>query len=205
MNVVANLGGADVGVASSGDVSTTPPGDEFASTLYSLVGNNVDRGFVPSVEKGIRAAEEEGILAGYQVCDLKIDFYDGKQHPVDSKDIAFQIAGRNAFKEAFMNAGPHLIEPVLKVQIRTPDDALGNVLGDLSVRGGRVQGTDTEGHFQIVTAEIPARSMHAYATDLRSLTGGRGVHTEKFSHYEDMPRDMEQKVIASSKKNGDSD
>ena len=170
---------------------------------HSLVGNNVDRGFVPSVEKGIRTAEGEGILAGYQVCDLKIDFYDGKQHPVDSKDIAFQIAGKHAFRDAFQNAEPHLIEPVLEVQIRTPDDSLGNILGDLSVRGGRVMGTEADGHVQVVTAEIPARVMHAYATDLRSLTGGRGQHSEKFSHYEDMPRDIEKKVIAATKDHSD--
>jgi len=158
---------------------------------------------VPSVEKGIRTAEDEGILAGYQVCDLKIDFYDGKQHPVDSKDIAFQIAGKHAFRDAFQNAEPHLIEPVLEVQIRTPDDSLGNILGDLSVRGGRVMGTEADGHVQVVTAEIPARVMHAYATDLRSLTGGRGQHSEKFSHYEDMPRDIEKKVITAAKDHSD--
>ncbi|NNC86929.1 MAG: elongation factor G [Akkermansiaceae bacterium] len=178
------------------------PRDSGVEFGHSLVGNNVDRGFVPSVEKGVRTAEEEGILAGYQVCDLKVDFYDGKQHPVDSKDVAFQIAGRNAFREAFMNADPHLIEPIVEVKVRVPDDALGNVLGDLSTRGGRVLGTDTEGHHQIVTAEVPQRNMHAYATDLRSLTGGRGQHSETFSHYEDMPRDVEKKIIAETKSNG---
>ncbi len=176
------------------------PRDSGVEFGNSLVGNNVDRVFVPSVEKGVRSAEMEGILAGYHVYDLKVDFYDGKQHPVDSKDIAFQIAGKSAFREAFMNADPHLLEPILKVTIRVPDDSLGNILGDLSTRGGRVLGTDTEGHFQIVTAEVPQRVMHAYATDLRSLTGGRGQHSEEFSHYEDMPRDEEQKVIAASKK-----
>jgi elongation factor G len=176
------------------------PRDSGVVFGHSLVGNNVDRGFVPSVEKGIRTAEEEGIVAGYQLCDLEIDFYDGKQHPVDSKDIAFQIAGKLAFRDAFKNADPHLIEPVLVVKVRVPEESLGNVLGDLSVRGGRVQGTETEGHSQIVTAEVPARVMHAYATDLRAMTGGRGTHTENFSHYENMPRDMEQKVIAEAKK-----
>ena len=167
---------------------------------HSLVGNNVDRGFVPSVEKGVRSAEVEGVLAGYQVCDLKVDFYDGKQHPVDSKDIAFQIAGKSAFKDAFKQAQPHLIEPVLKVTVRTPDDALGNVLGDLSTREGRVMGTDTEGHFQVVTAEVPQRNMYAYATDLRSVTGGRGQHSEELSHYQVMPREMEKKVVAEAQK-----
>lgn len=166
---------------------------------HSLVGNNVDRNFVPSVEKGIRQAEEDGILAGYQVCDLKIDFYDGKQHPVDSKDIAFQIAGKHAFREAFLGAEPHLIEPILEVKIRVPHDSLGNVLGDLSVRSGRVMGTEADGHVQLVIAEIPQRSMHAYSTDLRSLTGGRGQHSESFSHYEDTPHDVEAKIVVDSK------
>jgi elongation factor G len=94
-----------------------------------------------------------------------------------------------------VKADPHLIEPLLEVQIRTPDDCLGNILGDLSVRGGRVMGTISDGHVQVVTAEVPARVMHAYATDLRALTGGRGQHSEKFSHYEDMPRDVEKKVV----------
>ena len=179
------------------------PRDTGVEFGHSLVGNNVDRNFVPSVEKGVRTAENEGILAGYQVCDIKVDFYDGKQHPVDSKDVAFQIAGKQAFREAFMDAQPHLIEPVLEVKVRTPDDSLGNVLGDLSVRGGRVLGTEADGHVQVVTAEVPARAMHAYATDLRSMTGGRGQHREQFSHYEDMPRDIEQKVIAEANRKSD--
>ncbi len=175
------------------------PRDSGVEFGHSLVGNNVDRGFVPSVEKGVRASTHEGVLAGYQVCDVKVDFYDGKQHPVDSKDIAFQIAGREAFREAFLNAEPHLLEPILSIEIRVPDDTLGSVLGDLSSRGGRVFGTETEGRYQVVKAEVPQRVMYAYATDLRSLTGGRGQHMETFSHYEDMPRDMEQKVIAEAK------
>ena len=166
---------------------------------HSLVGNNVDRGFVPSVEKGVRSAGDEGILAGYQVADIEVDFYDGKQHPVDSKDIAFQVAGKNALREAFLSAEPHLIEPILDVEIRVTDEALGNVLGDLASRGGRVMGTESDGHFQIVSAEIPQRSMYAYANDLRSLTGGRGTHVERFARYEDMPADAEKKIIAESK------
>jgi elongation factor G len=178
------------------------PGERGSGVKFghSLVGNNVDRGFVPSVEKGVRQAVEEGFIAGYQVCDIEVDFYDGKQHPVDSKDIAFQIAGRSALREAFLNADPHLIEPILEVKIRVTDDTLGNILGDLSSRGGRVLGTSTEGCFQIVNAEVPQRSMYGYANDLRSLTGGRGTHTESFSRYEDMQRDAEQKVIAEAKK-----
>ena len=169
---------------------------------WKVVGGSIPTNFMPSCEKGIRGALDSGVLAGFQVVGVKATVYDGKDHPVDSKDIAFQIAGKAAFKEAFMNADPHLIEPIMQVKIRVPEDSLGNVLGDLSTRGGRVSGTNAEGHFQIVTAEVPQRAMYAYATDLRSLTGGRGQHSEEFSHYENMPSNVEQQVIADAKKNG---
>ena len=172
-------------------------GLEFTQTL---TGQNVDRVFVPSVEKGVNAAAAEGILAGYRVVDLKVDFYDGKMHPVDSKDIAFQIAGKEAFKEAFMNARPCLLEPIHSVEIKVPDDAMGNVIGDLSSRRGKILGMDVAGGFQIVKAHVPAAELYHYSTVLRSLSGGRAAHTEEFSHYEEMPRESEQKVIAESKK-----
>ncbi len=165
----------------------------------SLTGQNVDRVFVPSVEKGVMSACAEGILAGYRVVDLKIDFYDGKMHPVDSKDIAFQIAGKEAFKEAFRNARPCLLEPICHVEIQCPEDAMGSVIGDLSSRRGKIQGIETADGFQIIKAQVPQRELYQYSTALRSLTGGRGLHTEEFSHYEEMPRELEQKVIASSK------
>jgi len=165
----------------------------------SLSGQNVDRAFVPSVEKGVLSACAEGILAGYRVADLKVDFYDGKMHPVDSNDISFQIAGKEAFKEAFANARPCLLEPIYNLEIKVPEDALGRVIGDLSSRRGKILGMDTEGSFQVVKAQVPAMELYHYATTVRSLSGGRGIHTEEFSHYEEMPRDLEQKVIAESK------
>lgn len=166
----------------------------------SLVGQNVDRVFVPSVEKGVNAACTEGILAGYRVVDVKIDFYDGKMHPVDSKDIAFQIAGKEAFREAFAAGRPCLLEPIHTVEIRVPDDAMGNVIGDLSSRRGKILGMDTAGGFQVIKATVPAMELYQYSTVLRSLTGGRAAHTEDFDHYEEMPKEMEQKVIAEAKK-----
>ena len=156
--------------------------------------------FVPSVEKGVMKACEEGILAGYRVTDVKIDFYDGKMHPVDSKDIAFQIAGYFAFKEAFKEARPSLLEPIYLVEIRIPDDCMGKVMGDLSSRRGKIQGMDMEGGFQLIKATVPAKELYRYSSTLRSLTGGRGVHSEAFSHYEEMPREAEQKVIEESKR-----
>lgn len=172
-------------------------GVEFTQTL---TGQNVDRVFVPSVEKGVTAACTEGVLAGYRVVDVKIDFYDGKMHPVDSKDIAFQIAGKEGFREAFMTARPCLLEPIHTVEIKVPDDAMGAVIGDLSSRRGKILGMDSSGGFQIVKATVPAMELYQYSTVLRSLTGGRAVHSEEFDHYEEMPKELEQKVIADSKK-----
>jgi len=176
------------------------PRGEGVEFTESLVGQNVDRVFVPSVEKGVNAACQEGILAGYRVVDLKVDFYDGKMHPVDSKDIAFQIAGKEAFRQAFMAANPCLLEPIHLVTIKVPDDAMGNVIGDLSGRRGKILGMDAEGGFQVIRAYVPAMELYQYSTVLRSLTGGRAVHTEEFHHYEEMPKELEQKVIAESKK-----
>jgi elongation factor G len=176
------------------------PRDTGVEFTQSLSGQNVDRVFVPSVEKGVMKACEEGILAGYRVVDVKIDFYDGKMHPVDSKDIAFQIAGYFGFKEAFNLARPCLLEPIHLVEIRIPEDCMGKVMGDLSSRRGKIQGMDMEGSFQVIKAHVPAKELYRYSSTLRSLTGGRGVHAESFSHYEEMPREAEQKVIEESKK-----
>ena len=172
---------------------------EGVEFTQSLVGQNVDRIFVPSVEKGVSAACIEGVLAGYRVVDLKVDFYDGKQHPVDSKDIAFQMAGKHAFKEAFLSAQPCLLEPVLIVEIKVPEDYMGDVMGDISSRRGKIMGMDSEGSFQKIKAQVPQSEMYHYSTTLRSLTGGRGIHSEEISHYDEVPRDMESKVTAEAK------
>jgi elongation factor G len=166
----------------------------------SLSGQCVDRVFVPSVEKGIQKACVEGILAGYHVVDVEANFYDGKMHPVDSKDIAFQVAGYWAFKEAFMKARPCLLEPINEIEVRIPEDCMGKVVGDLSSRRGRILNSDTEGRFQIIRADVPAMELYRYGSILRSLTGGRGVHSEQFSRYEEMPREIEQRVIEEAKK-----
>jgi len=176
------------------------PRDTGLEFTESLVGQNVDRVFVPSVEKGVNRAAAEGILAGYRVTDVKVDFYDGKMHPVDSNDISFQIAGYYAFKEAFMNAKPCLLEPIHTLEIKVPDEFVGAVMGDLSGRRGKILGIDSVSGMQIIKAQVPAAELYRYATTLRSLTGGRGVHTEEFSHYEEMPAHLQQKVIEESKK-----
>ncbi|MCB1120298.1 MAG: elongation factor G [Verrucomicrobiae bacterium] len=176
------------------------PGERDSGVVFkeSLVGTNVDRVFVPSVHKGVDAATREGILAGYHVTDVGIDFYDGKMHPVDSKDIAFQIAGKGAFREAFMAAQPCLLEPIMKLQIRVPDSYLGDVMGDISSRRGRILGVDVEGKWQVVNAQVPEMELYRYGTKLRSMTGGSGVHSEEFDHYEYMPPDVESRVLSES-------
>jgi elongation factor G len=174
--------------------------DTGVQFINSLSGQNVDRVFVPSVEEGVQNACREGILAGCKVVDVKVDFYDGKMHPVDSKDIAFQIAGYFAFKEAFMNGRPCLLEPIHQIEVRIPEDCLGKVMGDISSRRGRILGIDSDGQFQVIRAEVPARDLYKYSSQLRSLTAGRGIHTEKFDHYTEMPRELEQKVIEEAKK-----
>jgi elongation factor G len=175
------------------------PRDSGLVFTQSLVGNNVDRVFVPSVEKGVRTACLEGVRAGYRVTDLTVDFYDGKMHPVDSKDIAFQVAGYHAFKEAFHNASPCLLEPVFKISVTVPEEFLGAVMGDLSARRGRILGIDADGHFQNVHAHVPQKELHHYSTTLRSLTSGRGRHEESFSHYDHLPADLETRLTAEAK------
>lgn len=169
--------------------------DSGVEFTQSLVGQNVDRVFVPSVEKGVDAACKEGILAGYHITDLKVDFYDGKMHPVDSKDIAFQIAGKEAFREAFRAASPCLLEPIVKVTVKAPESHIGDVMGDISSRRGRILGVDSEGRFQVISAQIPQLELYRYSTALRSLTGGRGLHAEEFSHYEPLPAEIEHRIL----------
>lgn len=176
------------------------PRDTGVEFTQSLAGQNVDRNFVPSVEKGVDRAVTEGIIAGYRVVDVKVDFYDGKMHPVDSKDIAFQTAGYYAFKEAFSAARPCMLEPINSIEIRIPEDCMGKVMGDLSSRRGKIQGMEVEGSFQVIKAHVPAKELYRYSSTLRSLTGGRGVHTEDFSHYEEMPREAESKLVEEYKK-----
>ncbi|MDP3850076.1 MAG: elongation factor G [Luteolibacter sp.] len=172
------------------------PSESGVLFTHSLVGSNVDRVFVPSVEKGVQTACAAGPYGGFPVTDVKVDFYDGKQHPVDSKDIAFQIAGKAAFNEAFLMARPKLLEPVMELRIKVPSDAVGGVLADLSGRRGRIMGMETEGRFEVVVAQVPQAELYQYSNQLRAITAGRGRHKEKFERYEDVPREMEQKILA---------
>jgi elongation factor G len=172
-------------------------GFEYADKIY---GGSVPNQFIPSVEKGVRKAMEDGLVAGYPVVDVRVTLYDGKYHTVDSSDMAFQIAGSLAMKEAAAQADMALLEPVLELEVLVPDDYVGDILGDLSSRRGRVVGTDPVGTGRtLVRATTPEAEAVRYAIDLRSMTRGRGSFARRFSHYEELPPHMATKVIEEAK------
>ncbi len=166
----------------------------------AVVGGVIPGKFVPSVEKGVREAAGKGVLAGYQVVDFVAECFDGSYHSVDSSDVAFQVAGSMAFQKVVMLADPYLLEPILKVEVLVPEDYMGDVIGDLNQRRGRIQGMTGEGSFQKVSVLVPQAEMYKYSTSLRSMTQGRGMFTSEFSHYEEVPRDAAEKVIEESRK-----
>jgi elongation factor G len=171
-------------------------GYEFVT---QVVGGAISSSFLPSIDKGIQSVLGEGVLAGYPIVDVKAIVFDGKMHPVDSKDIAFQIAGREGFKEAFMDASPVLLEPIMNVKITVPETMMGDIMGDLNTRRGRVQGMDNEASKSIVNAQVPLAEMMRYGNDLRSMTGGRGIYTLEFDHYERVPAHLVDNIIAANK------
>ncbi|MCX7805364.1 MAG: elongation factor G [Planctomycetota bacterium] len=173
--------------------------------LDEIVGGAIPNQFIPSVEKGIRNKMEEGVLAGYPVVDVVVHLYDGKSHPVDSKDIAFQIAGREAFKEAFMKARPVLLEPIVNMEIVAPSQFMGDITGNISGRRGRVSGMDVLGDMQVVKAQAPLAEVMNYSTELRALTGGEGYFSMEFSHYEVVPPHIQQNIVAAAKKSQEED
>lgn len=160
-----------------------------------IVGGVIDAPLRPSVDKGIHSKLEEGIIAGYPIVDVKVSLVDGKTHPVDSKDIAFQIAGREVFKKAFEMASPILLEPVVDLKVTVPEEYTGDIMGDLSSRRGKIGGMDLNGRYQVINAKIPEAEIQTYAATLRSLTQGRGFYSKKFSHYEPVPAELAKKVI----------
>jgi len=164
------------------------------------VGMNVPRGFVPAVEKGITEAMQTGVRAGYPVVDFKVRFYDGKSHEVDSSEMAFKIAASMCFKKGVAEAQPTLLEPVMEVEVTVPDENMGDVIGDLNSRRGKVLGMDSKGKNQIVRALVPMAELLKYAPDLRSKTGGRGMFTMKLSHYDEVPAHLQEQLIAEAQK-----
>jgi elongation factor G len=161
----------------------------------AIVGGIIPKEFIPSVEKGVREAMQSGVVAGYPVVDVKVKLFDGSYHEVDSSDIAFQIAGSIAFKEAMKKAEPVLLEPIMEVEVETPDEYVGDVIGDLNSRRGKIMGMENKGVITVVKAHVPLAEMFGYATTLRSLTQGRGTFIMKFSHYEEVPQHVAEQII----------
>lgn len=170
---------------------------EFVDKVF---GGAIPRNFIPSVEKGIRKSLDEGILAGYPVVNVRVTLCDGSYHPVDSSDIAFQIAGTMAFRKGLEQAGSVLLEPIMDAEIVVPEEFMGQITGDINARRGRVMGMDTKGKNQVVKAQIPLAEMFKYASDLRSVTGGRGSYSMAFSHYEILPARLAQTVVEEAKR-----
>lgn len=170
-----------------------------------IVGGVIDQPLRPSVDKGIRAKMNEGIIAGYPIVDVKVSLVDGKTHPVDSKDVAFQIAGREVFKKAFESASPILLEPIADVRVTVPDEYTGDVMGDLSSRRGRIGGMEPEGKYQIISAKVPEAEIQNYSQSLRSITQGRAFYTKSFSHYEPVPPDVTKKVVEMTQREQESE
>lgn len=173
-------------------------GYEFVDKIF---GGAIDQAYRPSVDKGVRGAMAEGVLAGYPVVDVKVELTDGKTHPVDSKDIAFQIAGRGAFKEAFMKAKPALLEPIVTIEVTCPADNVGDIQGDLASRRGRPQGQDMiPGNMAVIKAIVPLAEVADYNSRLSSITGGQGSYAMEFSHYEVVPGNVQQQIVDAAKK-----
>lgn len=168
--------------------------------VNKIVGGAIPRQYIPSIEKGVKEAMQSGILAGYPVVDVKVTVYNGSFHEVDSSDMAFQIAGSMAFKKGQEETHPVLLEPIMDVEVIVPDEYLGQITGDINSRRGRIMGIESRGKQQYIKATVPLAEMFKYATELRSMTGGRGFYSMKFSHYEEVPAKVSQIIISQSKK-----
>ena len=168
-------------------------GFEFVDKIF---GGAIPKNFIPSVEKGVRTALAEGAVAGQEIVDMRVRLVDGSYHDVDSSDMAFQIAARMAIRKAMLEAAPVLIEPVMDVEVMVQDEFMGQISGDINARRGRIMGMDSKGRLQIMKAQIPLSEMFKYANDLRSMTGGRGSYTMRFSHYEEVPHKIASTIIS---------
>jgi elongation factor G len=177
-----------------------PHPDEEFEFVNEVFGGAISSGFMPAIEKGVRGVMKQGVVAGYPVEKVKVAITDGKEHPVDSKAVAFEVAGREAFKLAVKDAGPVMLEPIMDVRITVPEANMGDVLGDLNTRRARVQGMETERGRSVVTAQVPLAEVQRYTTDLRSITGGRGVFSMTLSHYEVVPAHVAEEIIAARQK-----
>ncbi|MDI6890827.1 MAG: elongation factor G [Thermodesulfovibrionales bacterium] len=171
------------------------PGKGF-EFVNAIVGGVIPKEYIPAVEKGIREAVDRGILAGYPAVDIKVKLYDGSYHEVDSSELAFKIAGSIAFREAAKKAKPVLLEPIMSVEVVTPEEYMGDIIGDLNSRRGKVQGIERRGNAQVIRALAPLSEVFGYATDLRSMTQGRATYTMQLLHYEEVPKGISEEIVA---------
>ena len=172
----------------------------LASLLLGIVGGAIPKEYIPAVDQGIQGAMLSGVLAGYNVVDVKVTLYDGSYHEVDSSEMAFKIAASMAFKEAMRKAQPVLMEPIMKVAVIVPEEYMGDVIGDLNSRRGMIQGMDALPGAQRINAMVPLSEMFGYATDMRSKTQGRGQYTMEPSDYAEVPKSVGEKIISSRTK-----
>lgn len=171
------------------------PRGEGYEFVDAIVGGVVPGRFIPAVEKGIVEQMVKGVVAGYPVIDVKVTLFDGKHHDVDSDEMSFKLASAQCFRKAFALCKPCLLEPIYEVTIKVPEECMGDVMGDINTKRGRILGMESDGHFQIIKANVPLSELYKYSSTLRSLTSGRGIHFRKFSHYEEVPKDIESKII----------
>ena len=164
--------------------------------LDKIVGGTIPKNYIPSVEKGINEAINEGSLGHFPVVDIKATLYDGSFHPVDSSDICFKIAGAGAFKKGLAEGNPVLLEPIMNVRVTVPEDFTGDIIGDLNSKRARVQGMNPANGTNVIEAQVPQAEIQRYAIDLKSITQGRGSFTVEFSHYEETPAQVSQKIVA---------
>jgi len=180
------------------DVEPNEPGKGY-EFINDIVGGTVPKEYIQPVSAGIQEAMKTGVLAGYPVEDIKVRLFDGSYHEVDSNEMAFKIAGSMAFKEACRKATPVLLEPIMDVEVITPEDYMGDVMGDLSSRRGKIEGMVSRNDAQIIKAAVPLSDMFGYATTLRSMTQGRAIYSMQFARYEDAPRSVQEQIIEMQK------
>ena len=176
------------------DIEPTGPGGGY-EFIDKITGGRVPKEYIPSVDAGIQQSLDAGVLAGYPTVDVRAILTDGKYHDVDSSEMAFKIAGSMAFKEALRKAKPVLLEPIMSVEVVTPEDYMGDVIGDLNSRRGRVGGMDQRGNSQVVRAHVPLSEMFGYSTDLRSRTQGRATYTMQFDSYQQTPASVQEEIV----------
>ena len=177
-----------------GKFEPLPRGKGF-EFVNAIVGGVVPGRFIPAIEKGIVDTMQKGVISGNQVVDVKVTLFDGTFHPVDSDEMSFKLAAAQCFRKGFQESKPILLEPIYTVEVTVPEEFMGDVMGDISSRRGKILGMDSDGHFQVIKAQVPLAELYKYSSTLRSLTSGRGMYKRDFSHYEEVPKEVEQKII----------